>query len=359
MPKRTNLRTGYTTGACAAAAGKAAAMALIRQQDVSFAEIILPAGQKAKFSVIHCSFDQSEARCSVIKDAGDDPDVTNGAEICATVRRQKEPGIAIIGGRGVGIVTKPGIGVAVGEPAINPVPREMIRNAITEVAGEPAGSGFRVEISVPRGEELARKTLNARLGIIGGISILGTTGIVVPYSTEAYQASVSQALDVARAAGCREVVLTTGRRTERYAQREVALPEEAYIQTGDFMGHALSECAVRGIRKAGIWAMVGKLAKIAAGNFQTHASNSQVDPGLLAGIARRCGAGPDVALEVQKANTARHALEIISAAGIVGAWDMVCQLAANQCYDYVDGRLAVTCVMVDFDGSILGRSTRE
>ncbi|MCL5256271.1 MAG: cobalt-precorrin-5B (C(1))-methyltransferase, partial [Chloroflexi bacterium] len=296
---------------------------------------------------------------SVIKDAGDGPDVTNGAEICATVRWREEPGFGITGGRGVGIVTKPGIGVALGEPAINPVPREMIRNCILEIVGERAGNGLHVEISVPRGEEIARKTLNARLGIVGGISILGTTGIVVPYSTEAYKASVSQSLDVARAAGCEEVVLTTGRRTERYAQREVNLPEEAFIQTGDFMGHALRECATRGIRKANIWAMIGKLAKIASGNFQTHVSNSQVDPHLLATISRRCGADAYVASEVQKANTARHALEIMSAAGITGAWDALCQLAADRCHAYVDGALAVTCLMVDFDGSILGRSTCE
>jgi cobalt-precorrin-5B (C1)-methyltransferase len=360
MKKHSMLRTGFTTGACAAAAAKAAARALISQRVVRAIEITLPAGPKAEFMVIRCDFTPAEATCSVIKDAGDDPDVTNGAEICATARRLNGPGISITGGKGVGIVTKPGLGLTVGESAINPIPRQMIRQSITEALDETGHhTGLAVEIWVPKGEEIARKTLNARLGIVGGISILGTTGIVVPYSAESYKTSISQALAVAKAAGCREVVLTTGRRTERYAQREIQLPEEAFVQMGDFAGHALDECRAKGIKQVHIWAMIGKLAKIAAGNFQTHVDHSRVDPVLLAAICREAGAPPDVESQVREANTARHALEIMTAAGIPGAWDMICRLAARQCRTYVNNEILIDCVMVDFDGTVLGRSGVE
>ncbi|MHB1131088.1 MAG: cobalt-precorrin-5B (C(1))-methyltransferase, partial [Chloroflexota bacterium] len=280
------LRSGYTTGACAAAAAKAAAQVLLGGKRVIQIEIALPTGQQVTFPVGRCQIEPDWTRCSVIKDAGDDPDVTNSAELCASVAWANVPGVAIEGGEGVGIITKPGLELPVGSAAINPVPRKMIEQGVREALGSAlAERGVRVTISVPAGEALAKKTLNARLGIVGGISILGTTGIVVPFSTAAYTASVAQALGVAVAMGCRVVVLTTGRRTERFAQAAVALAEEAFVQVGDYMGFALEECISRGVERVTVGLMVGKLAKLAAGHMQTHVSQSTVDQSFLAQVA--------------------------------------------------------------------------
>jgi cobalt-precorrin-5B (C1)-methyltransferase len=238
------LRWGYTTGACAAAAAKAATIALLWQRTVEQVEVTLPHnGKTASFRVGKCVFSDIQASSSVIKDAGDDPDVTHGAEIWATVSWKREPDIDICGGEGVGVVTKPGLEIPVGRPAINPMPWQMIACSVGEAAGSRLdATGIRVTISVPKGEALAKRTLNPRLGIVGGISILGTTGMVIPYSVEAYTACISQALDVAAAAGGGEVVLTTGRRSEKFAQRELTtLAEEGFIQAGDFIGYSLEE----------------------------------------------------------------------------------------------------------------------
>jgi len=347
------LRTGYTTGACAAAAAKAAALALALGRCVEEVELLLPTGVKAHFRIHRRFLGRDEAFCSVIKDAGDDPDVTNGAEICARVKRKEEPGISIEGGEGVGKVTKPGLEVPVGEAAINPVPRKMIARAVEEVLGH--GVGARVEISVPRGEELAHKTLNPRLGIVGGISILGTTGIVIPYSKEACTASISLGLNVALACGCREVILTTGRRSEKFAQRRLKLPEECFIQMGDFVGYALKECARKGFRKAVIWGMIGKLSKLARGVFYTHSSASEVDLNFLAEVAKGCGVR-DVG-RLREAVTAHHFLKLLGDER-EEVCSRICLLAAERAWEYAGGFLKIEVVMSDNEGNILGWASR-
>src|SRR5947209_2980668 len=228
---RENLRSGYTTGACAAAASRAALLALVSQRAIAEVAIYLPAGPSVTFALHSCTFTESEGRASVIKDAGDDPDVTHLAEICSRVTWESEPGVIFRRGVGVGLVTKKGLPVPPGEPAINPAPRRLIADTVGEVlAGRGlAERGVVVEISVPRGEELAKKTFNPRLGIVGRISILGTTGIAVPYSTAAWVASVTQEIDVAAAQGLRQLVLTVGARGERLARGLLPLPEEAFV----------------------------------------------------------------------------------------------------------------------------------
>src|SRR5579875_1203987 len=227
-----NLRSGYTTGACATAATKGALLALISQQIFHEVAIRLPQGQVVKFPLHTCSFTADQGRSSVLKDAGDDPDVTDKAEICVCVAWSPTPGVSFRRGPGVGLVTKRGLPIPPGEPAINPVPRRMIVETVQEVFDEmhrpPAG--LIVEISVPGGEEIAKKTFNPRLGIMGGISILGTTGIVTPYSNAAWLASVLQNIDVAAAQGCRHFVLTVGARSEQTARRLFPLPDDAFIQ---------------------------------------------------------------------------------------------------------------------------------
>ncbi|MCL5264611.1 MAG: cobalt-precorrin-5B (C(1))-methyltransferase [Chloroflexi bacterium] len=351
------LRKGYTTGSCAAASAKAATIALCTQESVGSVEIVLPAGQRARFDVVHCSFDSSRALCSVIKDAGDDPDATHGAEIRAEVRWNHEPGVAIEGGEGVGVVTKPGLGLPVGAPAINPVPRKMITSSVEEARCKGGrNEGVKVTISVPRGVEIARKTLNARLGIVGGISILGTTGIVTPFSTGAYKACIVQAIDVALANGCDHVVLTTGGRSEKFAQELLSLAEEAYIQMGDFVGFALKQCARKGVRKVTVAGMVGKLSKMAAGHAQTHVDHSRIDMSFLAQLAADDGLPDEVVAAIRDGNTARHFLDIVCDRGGEAIFGRICALAAAKCREQADGNLDVECIMTDFSGVVIGRA---
>ncbi|MEK7851559.1 MAG: cobalt-precorrin-5B (C(1))-methyltransferase CbiD, partial [Deltaproteobacteria bacterium] len=304
------LRHGYTTGSCAAAASKAATLALLRQEPIKEIEITLPRGERVIFNIHSCTFNKESARCSVIKDGGDDPDVTNGAEIVATTsdvgwaaptnsRDKKafefivnDSQVTIYSGTGIGVITKPGLALAVGEPAINPVPRKMIQQAIEEAMNTPpspplakgGNGGVKVIISVPEGEHIAKSTLNERLGIMGGISILGTTGIVKPISTKAWADTISVALDVAKAAGLEEVVLTTGRTSEKIAMEKLKLPSEAYIQMGDHVGYSLKECVKKGFKMVTIAGQFGKFTKIASGEFETNVRDSTLELKTLSDI---------------------------------------------------------------------------
>ncbi len=347
---RENLRLGYTTGACAAAAAKAAVLALTGQQPVNSVSLILD-DQAHEFKVARCEFDANAATCSIYKDAGDDPDVTDGAELVARVSKLAAPGVTVTGGPGVGRVTKPGLEIAVGEAAINPVPRAMIVDAV-RAAATPDSGGLQVEISVPHGEKLARRTLNARLGIIGGISILGTSGRVIPYATEAFTASIDLGLKVAAAAGCREVVLTTGRRSEKYAQRELELSDEAYQQVGDYIGFTLDAATRHDFKRVYVWGMVGKLSKLADGVFETHVKDSRIDIMFMCRVAADVGV-PDGAL--REAVTARHLLNIMSDEQQRLFADRLCGLAAARCRDRVNGVFEVTVILSDNQGVVLGR----
>ncbi|BDV44398.1 cobalt-precorrin-5B C(1)-methyltransferase [Geotalea uraniireducens] len=313
------LRHGYTTGACAAAAARGAARMLRTQQRQEAAEIVLPGGERVTFPLAGQTFDGLSASCHVVKDAGDDPDVTNGAEIHVTVRREarRPPGgktlIFLLGGRGVGRVTKPGLAVPVGEPAINPVPRRLITEAVKEeFAVVCLPEVLYVTVSIPNGEELAQKTLNARLGILGGLSILGTTGIVRPISAQAWTDTIDSAVDVALAGGTSTVVLSTGRTSELAAQaffeRTAPLPEEAFVMMGDHVGYALRACLGKGVPRVVLAGQFAKLLKIACGHEQTHVSSAELDLRELASWLAATGAAALVAL-AERANTARQLLE--------------------------------------------------
>jgi len=314
------LRTGWTTGTCAAAAAKAAAAALRTGEAQHTVEIPLPSGRRVAFPVGSSRLVRpGRAEAVVVKDAGDDPDVTHGAHLTATVTWRETPGIELDGGVGVGVVTKPGLGLEVGTPAINPVPRAMITQAVGE-AVDLSVSGVRVVISVPGGERMARKTTNARLGIIGGISILGTTGIVRPFSTASWRASVEQAISVLAAQGETTVVLCTGGRTEQAAMTLLpGLPEVCFIEVGDFTGAALRRAVSCGVRRVVFVGMAGKLAKLAGGVLMTHYTRSKVPHELLAEITRVAGGAPDLAAQVEAANSARHAAELWAGAGLLPA----------------------------------------
>ena len=235
------LRTGFTTGTCAAAGAKAGVLAIKEQKNIDAVDVLLPRGTFAKIQIIKCEFQSSSAICTVIKDGGDDPDVTHGAEIVTKISLEGEPEqIRIQGGKGVGKVTKPGLGLEIGKHAINPVPKKMIEQSVREIGKEMLhDTGILVTVSVPNGEKIALKTDNPRLGIIGGISILGTSGIVTPFSTASYAAAIRQNIQVASAMKDDTVVLTTGGRSEEYAMKTIKLADHCFVQIGDFSGYAI------------------------------------------------------------------------------------------------------------------------
>ena len=350
--KGEKLRTGWTTGTCAAAAARAAAKALASGEPQERVDVKLPtkgSERRVGFEVERCELGASWAEAVVVKDAGDDPDVTDGAHLTARVSWREEPGLELDRDEGVGVVTKPGLGLPVGGPAINAVPRRMISYSVEEVL-DPDKHGVRVVISVPGGEKMAEKTTNARLGIVGGISILGTTGIVRPFSTAAWAASVVQAISVMGAQGHKTFVLSTGGLTEKAAMRLLPQLEEVnFVEVGDFTGQAIKRAVQNGLERCFFVGMAGKISKLAAGVMMTHWTRSKVDNHLLAEITAKAGGSPELIEEVKNANTARHAYELWRSAKLERAGDMLCEQAAENLKEYAEGKLEVHVILVDFD----------
>jgi len=347
------LRYGFTTGSCAAAAAKAAAQMLRDQALVDEVQLTLPCGKGARFRIMGGVLRDNTASCYVVKDAGDDPDVTNGAEIHVTARVDffTKNRIIIEGGVGIGKVTKPGLAVPVGEWAINPVPRSMILEVVKEVFAVrcvPATLTF--TISIPNGEELAKKTLNERLGIIGGLSILGTSGIVKPISTRAWTDTVDAAVDVALACGSRTVVLSTGRTSELAVQQVLTLTEESFVMMGDHFGYSLQSCARKGVPEVVVAGQFAKLVKIACGHEQTHVTSSELDLMTVASWLRENPATAHLARLAREANTARHLLE---ASGFDKALiKLVCGKVAEACADLAPC-LKVRVFLAGYQGEML------
>lgn len=375
-PRRRGLRTGLTTGTCAAAATKAACLAL-RGLQVRSVTLRVPAGVTVEIPLQSLARAERTARATVIKDAGDDPDVTHGAEVGACVSLGDElvrlragwqvvgegvvscrlaPGsvLSLAAGAGVGLVTRPGLGIPVGGPAINPVPRRMIAAAVRQGLDKLVPS-VRVEVFIVGGERLALRTLNARLGVVGGLSVLGTTGIVRPYSTASWRASVLQGVDVAAAAAVGCIVASTGGRSEKYARRRYPeLPEVAFVEMGEFTGHLLRRAQQRGIPRVVLAGFIGKLSKIANGNFMTHVAGNQVDPHYLAEVAERVGAPPSLVTATRAANTARHAQELVLASGPRDFFDLVCDDVRSRCERFLGPAPRIGVLLFNFDGELLG-----
>ena len=352
--RKSGMRTGWTTGTCSAAAAKAASIALLTGETPGAVDTPLPTGDRVVLAVHSCDVSAEEASAVVVKDAGDDPDVTNGAHLTATVTWRTSAGIELAGGAGVGVVTKPGLGLEVGGPAINHTPRAQIAQAVGE-AIDLTARGVRVVISVPDGERMARKTTNPRLGIIGGISILGTTGIVRPFSTESWRASVVQAIGVMAAQGERTLVLSTGGRTEKAARKlRPELPPVCFVEVGDFTGAALRRAIESGLTDVVFVGMIGKLTKLASGVLMTHYTKSKVDTALLAEVTRACGGSDALAAAVAEANTARHAYELWhSAALLTPAGSVLCRQVKAVLERFGEGRLTAQVFMVDPEGATL------
>ncbi len=402
--KRKKLRCGFSTGTAATAAAKAALRLLLTGKVTDTVAVRLPSGVYLAVSVHSSCLENGVAVASVIKDGGDDPDITSGAEIRARVRiiRQScngpltegEAGVFLTAGKGVGLVTKAGLPVSPGEPAINPVPRQMIcdnlfRELLTTdkeiidradreipvprkstgvvIPFEPLSFGetetlnhvrnilLGVEIVVPRGEELAKHTLNPRLGVVGGISILGTTGIVKPFSNKAYEETIQAALSVAASNGCTGVILSTGGKSERFARELLpGVPAEAFVQMADFFAFAVREARKYGFKSIAHSVFFGKAVKMAQGHEYTHAHSVPMELDLLARIAARSGYEAHFCRELASANTARHALELLQksgrAADVVRA---VADKALEESVRFAGEGITARLLLFDYDGSLL------
>ncbi len=352
------LRRGWTTGACATAAAKAAYTALLAGTFPDPVEITLPGGRKAGFALAEWILSEGSATAGVVKDAGDDPDVTHGALLRVTLRHgQPGSGVAFRAGPGVGTVTRPGLAIPPGEPAINPVPRQMISAAIAEVAERHHAPGdVIVEISIPGGEVLAERTLNGRLGIIGGLSILGTTGIVIPYSCSAWIHSIHRGIDVARASGLTHIAGSTGNTSEKAIRALHGLPEAALIDMGDFVGGMLKHLKSHPVPRITVAGGVAKMTKLAQGRLDLHSKRGEVDFSRLAEWAREAGCGADIAAHIAQANTTAQAFELAGTHGpMLG--DAIAAKAWKTAAAVLEGSGSeLEIVLFDRDGICAGRT---
>ncbi|HEY2133249.1 MAG TPA: cobalt-precorrin-5B (C(1))-methyltransferase [Acetobacteraceae bacterium] len=345
-----SLRFGWTTGACAAAAAKAAFTALLTGDFPDPVEITLPRGHVVAFALAETGWRGNAAMAAIVKDAGDDPDVTHGALVRAIViRAPPGSGIAFRAGEGIGTVSRPGLPVPPGEPAINPIPRQMIRDALAAANCAPADAI--VEISIPGGAAIAERTLNGRLGIIGGLSILGTTGIVVPYSCSAWIHGIRSGIDVARATSLPHIAGATGRTSERAVQALHNLPEAALIDMGDFVGGMLKYLRTHPIPRVTVAGGVAKITKLAQGRLDLHSKRGAVDMAALADLAEQ---HPELAARIRTANTAAEAFSLAAGTSLgdaiaARAWQVAAAALDNP-------QTALEVVMFDREARILGRA---
>ena len=351
------LRRGWTTGACATAATRAAYTALLTGRFPDPVAITLPKGQTPSFALAQSHRDEAMAEAGIVKDAGDDPDVTHGALILSRVRRGADgSGVTFRAGEGVGTVTRAGLELPVGEPAINPVPRRMMTETVREVAEAHDDTGdVEIEIAIPGGEEMARNTLNGRLGIVGGLSVLGTTGIVTPYSCSSWIHSIHRGIDVARAAGLEHAAAATGSVSEAAVQALYGLPETGLLDMGDFAGGLLKYLRKHPIPNLTIAGGFAKLAKLAQGHMDLHSGRSQLDMAKLAELAGQAGAGADLKERIAGANTGRHALDLAGQSGLPLA-DAVAEAACKVARKTVGKEIRIEVLVFDRAGLLIGTS---
>jgi cobalt-precorrin-5B (C1)-methyltransferase len=354
-PPSQPLRQGWTTGACATAAAKAAWAALVEGQFPDPVEILLPRGQRPAFALAETAVADGVAMAAIVKDAGDDPDVTHGALVRAWVRRGAVgSGVRFAAGPGVGTVTLPGLPLPPGEPAINPVPRQMISDALAEISGEVPD--VEVTIGIDDGEALAKRTMNPRLGILGGLSVLGTTGVVVPYSCSAWIHSIHRGVDVARGIGLTHVAGATGDASERAVARLHGLPEQALIDMGDFVGGMLKYLRAHPVPRVTVAGGIAKLTKLAQGRLDLHSRRGTVDMQALAALARELGGDDALAARIAGANTTPEAFAHAAAAGLA-LGDAVAERARAVAAAVVEGSdIAVDIAIFDREGTLIGHA---
>ena len=400
------LKKGFTTGTCAQAAAKGASLMLLTQRLLRKVKVDTPSGVKLNLGLIDQKIEKESAFCGIVKDAGDDPDVTNGIKIYAEVKFSPKKGVTVIGGEGVGKVTKQGLAVGVGEYAINPVPRQMIikeieeimrslckcgmqiaecgvekikknsseirvpnsafkknpkseirnlhlKNSAFRIPHSAFEKGLEVVISVPRGEELTKHTFNPRLGIVGGISIIGTTGIVEPKSTDAYKTSLSLQLDVLKAEGCEKAVLILGYVGERFAKEALKVNGDSIIKIGDHVGFTLKECVKKKIKEVLLIGHVGKLVKITKGQFDTHSKFGDNRVETIAHYAKTYGAKRKVIEKLLSQTTAEATIDILRKNRLMGVFGKITQKVVITINDFLDNELTVSCILLSLGGKIL------
>ncbi len=349
------LRRGITTGTCAAAAAQAAVLAALGRPQAAV-EVASPQGQPIRVPVAASSPIAGGGTAAVVKDAGDDPDVTDGVTVTAAVALTDAPGIVIRAGEGVGTVTKPGLAVPVGQPAVNPGPRRMIDDALRAVL--PAGRGAVVTIAIPGGRELAARTLNPVLGIEGGLSVIGTTGIVEPMSEEAWKTSLTPQISVIRALGYDIAVFVPGKIGRDIAVNRCRLPADRIVQTSNFVGHMLASAVDQGLSQVLLFGHLGKIVKVAAGIFQTHSRLADARLETLAAYAAAEGAPREAVEEILACATTEAAAAVIARCRLGGVWPRLAARASLRAERYVHGRLSVGTAIVTLAGDILGRDDK-
>ncbi len=353
------LRKGWTTGACATAATTAAYQALLTGDFPDPVTITLPRGEEPAFALTRRELTDGQATVGIIKDAGDDPDITHGAEIVVTVALDNHSGgITFHAGPGVGTVTRPGLALGVGEPAINPGPRAMMQGVIEDLTKKYASGGaaaVAITVSIPGGAALAEKTLNGRLGIEGGLSVLGTTGVVIPYSCSAWIHSIHRGVDVARASGLTHIAAATGSTSEAAVQKALGLSEAALIDMGDFAGGLLKYLRTHPVEKLTIAGGIGKLTKLAQGEMDLHSSRSRVDMGRLAGWLADLGADGDTVANAEAANTAAEVLEMTEAQGLA-LGGLIAKQAREVTLAALSGGTEVEVMLFDRNGKQVGHA---
>lgn len=350
---RRALRYGNTTGACASAAAKAALIALLNHP-VDRVGVPSPIGVRFEILIKEAKkLDEDTGMAKVVKDAGDDIDATDKLEIIATVKLTDDGKVTIKSGKGIGIVTKPGLAVPIGQAAINPIPRRMIEESVREVL--PAGKGAEVTLDIPEGEKVATKTLNAKLGIIGGLSVLGTTGIVKPLSMEACRRSLVPQIDVALSAGYERIFFVPGNIGERITKKLFNPPTDAIVQTGDFVGYMLDKAAEKGVKEILFLGHPGKLAKVAAGIFNTHHKVADARNEVVAAYAGAVGADASVVNRILQANTTEEAITLLKQVNLsMQVFDRIAERVSQRISERVQQKIKISIILVSLDGEVLG-----
>ncbi len=369
--KANKFNYGFTTGSCAAGAAKGAAIGLLHGKIPDSVDIHTPADISLKLRPIHRRIGRNYSECSVRKYSGDDPDITNGCKVYVRIERSeytyskdsfperhgrtsRQDGIRFKGGGGVGMVTKPGLQIAQGEPAINPVPRSMIKRAISEVLGDC--DGLSVTITVPGGKELARKTFNERLGIVDGISIIGTTGIVRPMSLDAFKVSLLCGLDVAKASGYETIVLVPGSLGEKGFLRHFKISKYQVIQMSNFVGFMLTEAVGRGFKRIILAGHPGKLAKLIRGDFYTHSSKSKPANCLLINIFKNKKMDSRLIDNLTTSSTVEGMIDIIKENHKLHIFDSVADMIQSAASQYISTKTKIGSILLDMKKNIIGVS---
>jgi cobalt-precorrin-5B (C1)-methyltransferase len=344
-------RKGHTTGSCAAAAAKAAVSMLVSGELSDRVEIDTPAGIRLTLPLVDARFGEGSAVCAVVKDGGDDPDVTTGLKIFAEARFHPGNTIVVNAGEGIGVVTLPGLKVEVGKPAINPVPMKMIRKEVSEVLSE--GKGVEILLRVPGGDEVAKRTYNPKLGIVGGISILGTSGIVEPMSEEAWKESLALELKVMAAKGSRQAVFIFGNYGENFVTGQLGMGRDALIKVSNFVGYMLDKAVENGFESLLLAGHPGKLIKVAAGIFHTHSRVADARMEIMTAYAALEGASQEVLSSIYECKTTEAAMQIMNEKQLKGVYARIASNAARRCTEYTFEKIRVGTVLFDAEDTLL------